>query len=164
MEENKRKCDGCKHLVCRKSNYSVYGSDNAYCEYEKTIRLITLNADKNKDKIETPDWCPILEEEKLRQKIVNGEKLTDGEKRKLLMRLKPSVKWDDIQKDEIYHIPPVLGEKRRDVIITWKGEYSCSLRDLSKTYVATETIYPSSLISRFLIKHKIKKVEVKKPV
>ena len=157
-----RKCNNCKFLTCRKSNYTVYGEDNAYCEFDKTIRLIKLGTNKDKIDLDAPDWCPVAEEETLRQKIVNGDKLTEGEKRKLLMKMEPKTPWDEIQKDEIYHIPPLFGEKRRDVLITWKGEYSCSMRDLTKSYAATETIYPSTLTSRFLIKHKLKKVELAK--
>lgn len=165
MSENKcqRTCNNCSFITCRKSNYSVYGSDNVYCNHDKSIRLIELGADMNKD-IKSPEWCPIAEAQRITDKMNSGEKLTEGEKRTILMRHKPLIQWDDIKNDEIYHIPPLLGEKRRDVLVVWKGEYSCTIRDLSKNYNASETIYPSTLASRFFIKHKIKKIEIKKNV
>ena len=159
MSECKFTCNNCPQLVTRKSNYGEEGSLNAYCEEGRSIRLLELCTDLSKD-IKSPSWCSKMESEKIKDKISKGEKLTDGEKRSVLMRHTPLVEWKDIEVNQIYHIPPLLGEKRRDILVTWRGEYSATFKDLTKSYKSTETMYPSTLIARFLVKHKIKNVKI----
>ena len=152
-------CNKCPNFLTRKSNYGENGSLNAYCEDGKTVRLLELSVDSAKE-IKAPSWCVKAESEKARNKIQNGEKLTEGEKRSLLMRHQPIIEWKNIEANQIYHIPPLLGEKRKDILITWRGEYSATYKDLTKKYNATETMYPSTLQSKFLVKHKIKDIKV----
>lgn len=163
MCENKKDCKStcnkCGYLVRRKSNYGSANSSNTYCDKTDSIRLIELSVNDDED-ITTPDWCPLIEEETIKQKINNGIKLSHGEKKAILMQHTPIISWDEIEANQIYHIPPLLGEKRKDILVTWKGEYSCTCKDLTKNYNAFETFYPSTLMSRFLTKHKVKQVEV----
>ena len=158
--ECKNTCNNCGFLLRRKSNYGGADSSNIYCDKDSTSKLIELSV-KDGEIIKSPHWCPIMEEKGVMDKIKNNIPLTNGEKRTLLMRHKPVISWDDIKQDEIYHIPPLLGEKRKDVLVTWKGKYSLTMKDLTKSYHSVETIYPSTLTSRFLIKHKIKNIEIK---
>jgi hypothetical protein len=120
--------------------------------------LIELSIDDDAD-IKTPLWCPLKAEADITEKIKNGVPLSESEKKAILLRHIPIISWDEIEANQIYHIPSILGDKRRDILITWKGEYSCTFKDLSKNYSSVETFYPSTLMSRFLTKHKVKKVE-----
>ncbi len=151
-------CNNCIHLARREAVTSKE-FENVYCTKEKTIKLIEYRIKKDGD-VKKPFWCPVEEIKKVKVKIENGEKLTNGEKKTMLMNHTPFIAWEDIEQDQIYHIPSLLGEKRKDVLVTWKGEYSCTFKNLTKGNNATETIYPSTLESRFFVKHKLKKVKV----
>ena len=168
MEERKKQicesglCNKCPKLT-RRSSYTLQGQerDNVYCDHFQTTRLIELSMQTNAD-INQPDWCPIKKELELKEKMKNGVKLTEGEKRSLMMERKPLTDWDDIETNVVYHIPPLLGEPRKDIVVTYKSQYSCSYKNLSSTtkYSSIETFYPSSLMTRFLFKHKFKKVKM----
>ena len=154
-------CNKCPNLM-RRSSYAIGGKEreNVYCDHFQTSRMIELSLAVNQD-IKQPDWCPIKQEINLKKKINDGIKLTDGEKRALLMERTPITCWDDIKFDTVYHIPPLLGEKRKDIVVTYKGQYSCTYRVLSKNASSgtIDTFYPSSLMSRFLIPHKFASVK-----
>lgn len=150
-------CNSCGYLVKRKNNYGDANYSNLYCDKHNCIRLIELSV-KDGSIVNTPDWCPIIKNEKIITKISEGKPLTIEEKKACLMKHQPFVAWDDIQPQHIYHIPPLLGEKRKDILVTWKGQYSCTFKDLTKNYNAIETIYPSTFMSRFFVEHKLKKV------
>lgn len=152
-------CNKCGFLLKRKTNYGSANCSNVYCDRDNATKLIELSVNDD-ELIKSPDWCPFVEEAAIKQKIKEGHNLTIGEKRALLMKHKPFIPWDEITPNTIYHIPPLLGEKRKDILVTWKGEYSCTFKDLTKNYNAIETIYPSTLMSRFIIKHKLKQVEM----
>ena len=159
-KECKNTCNKCGFLLRRKSNYGGDNSSNVYCDKDSVSKLIELSIN-NDEIIQSPHWCPLLEEKGIMDKIKNNVPLTNGDKRILLMRHKPIISWDEIEQNTIYHIPPLLGEKRKDVLVTWKGQYSLTMKDLTKSCHSVETIYPSTLTSRFLIKHKIKNIEIK---
>ena len=152
------KCNDCIYFERREAIATE--TENVYCTKEKTLRLIEFRIPKGQD-VKLPFWCPIEEARKIQLKLDNGEKLTDGEKKTLLMARKPFISWEEIEVNHIYHIPPLLGGKRKDVLVTWKGEYSCTFRNLSNEKNTVETIYPSTLESRFFVKHKLKKIEKK---
>jgi hypothetical protein len=168
MEENIKKniyisglCNKCPNLT-RRSSYTQQGQerDNVYCDHFQTTRLIEFSMSTNQD-IKFPDWCPIKKEMEIKEKMKNGIKLTDGEKRALMMERKPLVAWDDIETNVLYHIPPLLGEPRKDILVTYKGQYSCSYKNLSSKakYPSIETFYPSSLMTKFLFKNKLSVVK-----
>ena len=160
-------CNKCPKLT-RRASYTMQGQerDNVYCEHFQTTRLIELSMVANQD-VKQPDWCPIKKEMEIKEKMKNGIKLTEGEKRTLMMERKPLTEWDEIETNVIYHIPPLLGEPRKDILITYKGQYSCSYKNISSNakYPSIETFYPSSLMTKFLFKHKFKKVKmITKPI
>jgi hypothetical protein len=158
-ENCKEICNKCGFLLKRKTNYGSTKSSNVYCDKNDILKLIELSINDDED-IKTPLWCPLKAEADVAEKIKNGTPLTEGEKKAILLRHTPIISWDEIEANQIYHIPAILGDKRKDILITWKGEYSCTFKDLSKNYSAVETFYPSTLMSRFLTKHKVKKVEL----
>ena len=73
-----------------------------------------------------------------------------------------SVAISDLKVNQIYHLPPLLsGDKRKDILITSKSQYSISYKILSeKTNYQINTFYPSSIEVKFLVPHKIMKVEI----
>jgi hypothetical protein len=104
--------------------------------------------------IEAPSWCPLLKETE--KKATSGV-LSYQEKVDLLMKFKPQIAWDDIKENHVYHIPKLPGEERKDIVITRKSTYSCSYKKIGDKYKnTTYTIYPSSLMVRFMVEHKIK--------
>lgn len=162
MEKNNtctNSCNNCIYLSRKEA--LVNECENAYCNKEKTIRLIEFRIPIGKD-VKVPHWCPIKELDNIKIKLNKGKKLTNGEKKIMLMNHTPFIAWDDIKVNHIYHIPPLLGEQRKDVLVTWRGEYSCTFKNLSSGGNRIETIYPSTLESRFFVEHKLKKIEVEK--
>ena len=70
--------------------------------------------------------------------------------------IRPMVKWDDIKVGRVYHVPPVNGEKRMDVMVTTKSQYMINVRVLKGPSTGTTiSFYPESLRPKFFIENKI---------
>ena len=155
-------CNYCKHSTCnviKASNGSRY---NWYCEQGKSIRMLEISAPKN-FKVEVPDWCPLAKE---------GEKAkTDptfaSMKRKdeIIAKMPPMIKWEDIEANQVYHIPPICGWERADIWIKTKTQYSCTYVELKKhinlASAPIKYLYPNSKMAKFIVPHLNMNVEIK---
>ena len=123
--------------------------------------------------ITIPSWCPMGLKTKTTalatteaSKNETKKVLTWMEKKNLWEKITPICKWEDIKVNDIYHVPPVLDEKRKDIIITNKTDFSFQYKHLSKTKSnATSciyTVYKTGYWWKFMCKHKLKKIEMVK--
>lgn len=159
-------CNNCKYATCHIIKSDIYDErENWYCGHSKTKVLIDLTTERDK-KIKSPDWCPLAKES---QSEVTNTKVTNTTEyespyaiREKLKGLKSISTWDDIHLNTVYHLPPlVIGDKRKDIIITSKSQYSMSYKILNdKNTCQINTFYPSSVEVKFLVPHKIMKFEV----
>lgn len=165
-------CNTCPYAECvRVKTNMLHTYNNWYCNKDNKKMILDISI-VNGSKIRIPNWCP-LKDSKMIVGSTNKEcetgkiqkkYLTYYEKMELLRKLPPQVKWENIKKDDIYHVPPYLDEKRKDIIITSKSDYSCTYKILAQNPKDSNgisyTLYKTTLMSRFIVPHKIKTIEV----
>ncbi len=167
-------CSDCPHvikkLIFTESQYYNYycGKEtNPYAQGMSQQRFIEVSYIPNKV-ISSPCWCPLkIKAEK--ERFANGEggnivpfsQLGYSERHQRWMMKTPLIKWEDIKEDEIYHIPPMMGEKRKDVVIVFKTAYSAAYKEIGPGASAVQTtFYPSTMFSKFLTKNKLKEIKL----
>ena len=110
--------------------------------------------------LSAPSWCPLVSLENTNK--IQGEqrehRYTSATAYQAWNKLPSICKWEDVKTKTIYHIPPVNGDVRLNIIITSKDDYSITGRvvggvDNGKTM----TLYKTSLKSKFLIEDKLEK-------
>lgn len=144
-------CNFCENVQINR----IKSSDryNIYCNYNDVERMVDLSVPP-KAYVEIPSWCP-------KNKKVASSALSFADKMSLLRKMTPLIKWDEIEVNTVYHLPQLPGEERNDIIVTRKDSASLTYREIGGANYVYHTIYPESVISRFLVKNKIKKYIVK---
>lgn len=155
-------CQFSQNTMVSRNSLRHYNNWDCMCNGVKRLLDISVPSDKN---ITIPNWCPMGY-----NRNENGEEfkksytpLTYSEKRSVFDNIEPLMKWEDIKEKEIYHIPPLPTETRKDILIMSKTDFSCTYKVLSATpnaYSTVYTMYKSSLAYKFLTKHKVKEIEV----
>ena len=136
------------------------------CVHDGSVRFVTQESVEY-GKLDAPLWCP-LKHKTMDSTATQTEKkkfseLPYWERSKVWEKIPPRIKWEDIEVDKVYHIPPHMNEKRQDILITQKSNFSITYRKLNDTNSRIlYTIYPSSLMAKFLVPHMLKEVQVKK--
>lgn len=67
-----------------------------------------------------------------------------------LRKINPLTEWDNIKEGEIYHIPPLVYNKRMDFIVKEKKLNSMKIVRLGYEY--QQTMFRTDITSRFIIK------------
>ena len=145
-------CNFCEHSQINK--IGLLNRYNIYCNYSKSMKMIDLSV-PDKAYVEIPEWC------QKKNKNMENTKLTFNDKMDILRKMSPFIKWNDIKENEIYHLPQLPGEERKDIFIVRKDSYSLTYKDVEGSSNISYTIYPSTLISKFLVKNKIKNYVIK---
>ena len=141
-------CNGCKFCKQILKNSGFYY--DTYCTYGKNYddpvsELKLLQSWSYKDsKVIKPIYCP------------NNKRKTPPVNYTQWKLIKPTMEWDNIKVGQVYHVPPVNGEKRMDVMVITKSQYMINVRVLKGPSVgSTISFYPESLRTRFFIENKI---------
>ena len=58
--------------------------------------------------------------------------------------------WDWIKEGNKYHIPPIAGSKRKDILITYKDSYKLKYVELNSDTVYSSIMYKSDPCVKFL--------------
>ena len=167
-ECNNKSCKTCKYAEQEiitenlKDNYS-----NWLCTHDKKKSVISLSVLDSKP-LNPPVWCPLHGLTSLGKsdttKVQEKKKLNNFEKREILEKMKPMIEWDDIKEHEVYHIPPLLYDDRKDIIVLTKNDmyltYRTLSKELDKSSNITNRLYKNMLTSRFLTQHKVQKIQV----
>lgn len=163
-------CNECPKSVCTDAVCNYGSMCNWYCRTKELKRVIDLSVLSTKT-IDIPKWCPMglnkKEEENTKEEI---KTVTKPSKKELTyvekMRMWEAIelrKWDEIKPNTVYHVPPVLSEKRKDILITTKTEFSFTYRLLDRgkpSNSAIYTVYKTNIWWKFMSEHKLKKIEV----
>lgn len=163
-------CNNCVCAVVKECDCSHGQLNNWYCNSKGTKRVIDMSV-LNTATIKIPHWCPmglykkpstITATEATKQET--KKELTWMEKKKLWEDIKPICEWGNITVNEVYHIPPIMGEKRKDILVTNKTDFSFQYKNLTTDkYSSTSciyTVYKTGIWWKFMSKHKLKKIEV----
>lgn len=153
-------CNECPKSVCNDAVCDYGSLCNWYCRTGDVKRIIDMSVLSTKT-IDIPNWCPMGLKKKEETKPMKKE-LTYAEKMRMWEAIELR-KWEDIKPNTVYHVPPVLSEKRKDILVTTKTEFSFTYRLLDKnkpTSSAFYTIYKSNIWWKFMSEHKLKKIEV----
>lgn len=78
-----------------------------------------------------------------------------NEKKKLitlvgLSAVKPLMNWDDIEVGEIYHLPPLIYNKRMDFVVVSKDKNTIKVKRFGTDYC--QTMFRTDITSRFIVK------------
>lgn len=165
-------CNKCSCSICKETDCSHGTLNNWYCNSKNVKRIIEMSVLSTAE-ISIPSWCPmglynkkstISTTETTRQET--KKELTWMEKKNMWESIKPICEWDNIKINEVYHVPPVLSEKRKDIIVTSKTDFSFQYRHLSATKTEQNaciyTVYKTACWWKFMSKHKLKKIELVK--
>lgn len=156
-----KSCNKCQYSQCSViSHGSTKSYNNWHCNYGGNKRLLDMSVPSDKD-VEIPTFCPLNLSSKSNNYTKTFSNLTYTQKREMFENITPLMNWDDIKEKEVYHVPPLPSETRKDILIISKNDYSCTYRVLNSTYSNTIlTMYKTSMMYKFMSKHKLKKVEV----
>ena len=161
MNNCTHKCNECPQAVKRSYGFAPTSRYTLYCDCNDMMRMIDMSISPTAI-VTAPDWCPMLKEQS-KTETKKTRFLSYQDKVDALMKFKPRIAWDDIKENHIYHIPKLPGEERKEIFITRKSSYSCSYRILNDKHENTiYTLYPTSLMSKFLLEHKIQEFKVVK--
>lgn len=155
-------CNNCQYSQCSViSRGSTKSYNNWHCSYGGTKRLLDMSVPSDRD-IEIPSFCPLNRGNKVNNYQQSFTNLTYTQKRELLENITPLTNWDDIEEKQVYHVPPLPSETRKDIYIVSKNDFSCTYKVLSScNYQNTIlTMYKTSMMYKFMKKHKVKKIEV----
>lgn len=165
MEKTKKreKCNGCPFVYKLRVSTGTKCYHNYYCQNnpKNVNKLVDLSVGEGED-VKVPLWCPInmgAEDEK----FMNGE----APKKKTWTDIVPQLTFAELEEGKVYHVPPYDNHARMDILITRKSEYSASYKVLNEsrdTSYSINTLYPNTIIMRFITKHKIQNIEVKQRV
>ena len=147
-------CNFCSSVLINKIGALDDSRYNIYCNCGKMPRMVDLSVPP-KAYVEKPEWCP---------KMVNSDgtkKLDFSDKIDILRKMPAMTEWDDIKENEIYHLPQLPGEERKDIFVVKKDNSSLTYREVDGSQNIQYTIFPHTIVSKFLVKNKVKKFIVK---
>ena len=147
-------CNGCSNL---ETFDKLDGNCSMFCAYKaddmktRVWNMISNSFDlKNKDCI-APDWCPLYKKNKFSPKFRDRNTILEK-----LKSLKPRTKFNEFEKNTIYHIPPYLDKKRVDVVVTEVNSYFIRVKILPNG--ETKVFLPTDVESLLMVKSRIKKM------
>lgn len=147
-------CNFCKNSTIRSIGYDERSRYNLYCNFDDHTKMVDLSVPRE-GYVEKPIWCPLMKNSSNKE-TTKSAPLTYNEKVSLMNKIQPKIRWCDIEEGKVYHVPQFPGEERKDILITRKNEHSLAYREINGASNVIYTVYPTSLMVRFLVEHKIK--------
>ena len=145
-------CNGCPYVEIRPLNkHNLYS--NWFCAYHKlqggtnNITLINFKVENGKF-VETPSFCP-----KSKQK-----NLSPYERLKLWKKITPLTKFEDIEEGYLYHIPPINGQLRKDIVVVKKFLHTFEYKLYNSMDKSSYYIYSDDVAVNFM--SKVKKIDL----
>lgn len=151
---NQNDCKHCKHVLQFASDchseyeYEAFGnSHDYYCAHPDLPKEIKDGQEiiqtkllecyvEEYDTINIPDWCPRIA--RLNRLLSNNNmamlqktKKNHIQQKEALIKAEGMSTWDSIVKDKIYHLPPILNEKRGDYIVINKSEFCLTMKEVN---------------------------------
>ena len=146
----KKTCNNCP--FCRvdlEDEFSEASGLTYYSYFCNKLNGFTEYYVMSGETVDAPENCP--------------DKNKPKDKKEDWLKLPSFTLWDEIKEGEIYHLPPLNGKPRMDVKVTFKSEYSCSVRVLNDIPNLNSsrliTWYPRDWEYKFLTQHRL--IEIK---
>lgn len=70
-----------------------------------------------------------------------------------LRQVNPMMNWEDIKEGEVYHLPPLVYNKRMDFTVVEKRENSLKIKKAGDNYC--QTLFKTDITSRFITKKQL---------
>lgn len=165
MDTIKHECSTCKSAYLEK----IWGT-KFNCKCGLMDKIIDCSIEQSEVKnVLTPVWCPknhsphslrtvmhpIIGTPQQQQQQTNHAPMIKTV-RMMWDEVTPKVTWENIMKDDIYHVPPYMDVARTDIQIVFKCATYCTYRKLNLSGYQTFTMYPSDLMCKVMIKSKTK--------
>lgn len=161
-------CNECPHSICKEASCSHGELNNWYCNTKNVKRIIDMSV-LSTATLEIPSWCPMglhKNKQSEEQSLTSKKILSYMEKKNLWESITQICKWEDIKVDDIYHVPPVMNDERRDILITNITDFSFQYKKIEKnkksSCSAIYTVYKTALWWKFMSKSKLIKIKVVK--
>lgn len=141
-------------------------------------RTVDVSIIKDRE-VEAPYWCPepLIEstaksESKIGFHPIYGTPIKKEEnpmERPLQIKaswdkLTPQVEWDSIKASNVYHIPPFMSNHRADILVIYKCDGYFTYRKLEDKTYSVQYCYKGDIMTKVMVTHKTKKVELGKGV
>lgn len=146
----KKTCNGCPFCRVELEEGFSDASGLTYYSYfcEKLKGFIDYYVLASEE-VDAPENCP--------------EKNKIKKQKEEWLKLPTLTLWDEIKEGEIYHLPPLNGKPRMDVRVTFKSDYSCTVRVLNDIPNLNSsrliTWYPRDWEYKFLTQHRLIKIK-----
>lgn len=172
-KEMKKVCNYCGHLI------KDYGENAtrffaARCNKKRMTQtskpwVIDIDCYEMGD-IETPEWCPLMNELKdenpsnVGQEVKENEDTTPKpfkdlsymEKKDVLKSMPHRLNWEDIKEDEYYLIPRIMSTSKKIIHVISKNDDYLICREISeytnREYSYSTTIYNCDIEAVFMVK------------
>ena len=143
--------DYCQDWFCRHPTFQPPRTIECYVDIDDATPLIP------------PNFCPLkVAMAKNTNKGTVKMKRTYAENNARLKEAWGPNKWDNIQAGEIYHLPPVLGQQRADLLILSKTDYALRVKEVTPHNCSAgivRSIFKSDGVHKFLVPNKLIKFE-----
>lgn len=80
--------------------------------------------------------------------------MTISELKEKIDNLRAATPWETVEANTIYHIPPLVSLKRREVLILTKNHNSATYKRVGDKEQVERTMFKTSVFAKFLIKRK----------
>lgn len=137
---SKCKCIGCQNCKLEQLNNVYFNINCDVNGWERRVATYVSNKEVEENTIVTPIWCEALLKS---QRNVNPQKLE-------WHQMPPQVKWSDIKKGDIYHIPPFNNNPRQNIKILSVSNGFASYT--SDSHNRIEFLYPSYTSYKLMVK------------
>lgn len=155
-------CSSCPFSEKRKSSEKSNEYNNWFCVYRTSSEILenkppiyrSCGSWIHKDvKLLAPQWCPKTKQPQQREsRLVSPKSYNDWSKLPYMHQ------WEDFKEQTIYHIPPVNGDVRLNIIVLKKYDTYMTCRVVGgKDNGKLMTLYKTSLKTKFLTEDRIEK-------
>lgn len=80
--------------------------------------------------------------------------ITISELKEKIDNVRAATPWETVEVNTIYHIPPLVSLKRREVLILTKNRNSATYKRVGDKEQVERTMFKTSVFAKFLIKRK----------
>lgn len=135
-------------ISCMFSGWKPFGTHHSFfnvvCKKmnDKIIKeAFNMDLDDDDDLI-APSWCP--------KKITESQSVKHNQSMlEKWQTITPKIKWENIKKDKVYHIPPYNSQERTDIKIISIQPTFLRYQKIKSNVIGT--LYPSQIAAKIMV-------------
>lgn len=83
-----------------------------------------------------------------------GKERTIKSCKKELQQITHHIKWEDLEINKVYHVPPIITLNRMDIVILSKDNDTITFKEVGSSKNEESKMHKTSILSRFLVRKK----------